>query len=52
MSFRGVWKTSKKSKNYRSSPDEVIVKATKWLKHIMEEKNAPYTVKEAMLQFI
>lgn len=48
----GCGKHRKKAKITGSSPDEVIVKATKWLKHIMEEKKAPYTVKEAMLQFI
>ena len=35
-----------------STEDEVYFKATKWLKGIEEEKRNPYTVREAMLQFI
>lgn len=41
----GSGKYRKKSKITGSTPNEVIIKATKWLKHIDEEKNAPYTVK-------
>lgn len=47
----GCGKHRKKAKITGSTPEEVIVKATKWLKHI-EEENLPYTVREAMLQFI
>ena len=35
-----------------STEDEVYFKATKWLKGIEEEERNPYTVREAMLQFI
>ena len=48
----GSGKYRKKSKITGSTPNEVIIKATKWLKHIDEEKDTPYTVKQAMLQFI
>ena len=48
----GSGKYRKKSKITGSTPNEVIIKATKWLKHIDEEKNTPCTVKQAMLQFI
>ena len=36
----------------RNTEDEVYFKATKWLKGIEEEERNPYTVREAMLQFI
>lgn len=35
-----------------STEDEVYFKATKWLKGIEEEERNPYTVREAMLQYI
>lgn len=47
----GCGRNRKKAKITGNSPEEVIVKATKWLKHI-EEEQVTYTVREAMLQFI
>lgn len=35
-----------------STEEEVYLKAMKWLKRIEEEKKSPFTVREAMLQFI
>ncbi len=43
--LKEVENTAKKSKITGSTPNEVIIKATKWLKHIDEEKDTPYTVK-------
>ncbi|MBR1527867.1 MAG: site-specific integrase [Oscillospiraceae bacterium] len=42
----------KKAKITGNTPEEVIVKAQKWLNHRAEEARIPYTVKEAMLDFI
>lgn len=48
---QGCGKYRRKSKITGTTPEEVIIKATKWLKNI-EEECVPYTVREAMLQFI
>ncbi len=48
----GTGKHRKKAKITGNTPEEVIVKATKWLSHQEEEANAPFTVREAMLEFI
>ena len=48
----GCGRHRKKAKITGSTPEEVIVKATKWLAHKQEEAHTPYTVREAMLDFI
>lgn len=48
---QGWGKHRKKAKITGRTPEEVIIKAKKWLKNI-EEERVPCTVREAMLQFI
>ncbi len=48
----GCGHNRKKDKITGNTPEEVIVKAQKWLNHRAEEARIPYTVKEAMLDFI
>lgn len=48
---QGCGNHRRKAKITGSTPEEVIMKATKWLKNI-EEERVPYTVREAMLEFI